>query len=130
MKLRKLLEVTLAKAERGLWFDHDERGYDPRGWGICIKLFSGPVLRPMTRPRYWFSRDWVPSKWNSFDPEYHWLLKWPMPVAPFVSIALGPWGVYFGFKVWDSSNPKYRAMTPEVREWLAPSISTRSTRWK
>lgn len=126
----KLLQLVISKAERGLWFDHDERGYDPHGWGICIKLFSGWVLRPMTKPQFWFRQQAVPSKWNSFDPRYHWLLKWPMPVAPFVSIALGRWGVYFGFKVWDSSNPKYRAMTPEAREWLTPSVSTRSTRWR
>lgn len=125
----KLLQIVISKAERGLWYDHDERGYDDKGWGICIKLFSGWVLRPMTKPRFWFVKG-VPHKWNAFDPDYHWLLKWPMPVAPFVSIALGRWGVYFGFKVWDSENPKYRAMTPKAQEWLTPSISTRSTRWK
>lgn len=125
----KLVQLVISTAERGLWFDHDEREYDEKGWGICIKLFSGWVLRPVTKPQFWFVQG-VPSKWNEFNRDYHWLLKWPMPLAPFVSIALGRWGLYFGFKVWDSENPKYRAMTPKVQEWLTPSISTRSTRWK
>lgn len=129
MKLiKRLIQLVVSSAERGLWYDHDEREYDPRGWGICIKLFAGPMLRPIVKPRYWFKP--VPSQWNQFDPKYHMRLYLPFIVAPFVSVAVGRWGLYFGFKIWDSENEKYRPMTEESREWLAPSISTRSTRWK
>lgn len=129
MKLiKRLIQLVVSSAERGLWYDHDEREYDPRGWGICIKLFAGPMLRPIVKPRYWFKP--VPSQWNQFDPKYHMRLYLPFIVAPFVSVAVGRWGLYFGFKIWDSENPKYRPMTEESREWLAPSLSTRSTRWK
>lgn len=129
MKLiKRLIQLVVSSAERGLWYDHDEREYDPRGWGICIKLFAGPMLRPIVKPRYWFKS--VPSQWNQFDPKYHMRLYLPFIVAPFVSVAVGRWGLYFGFKIWDSENQKYRPMTEESREWLAPSLSTRSTRWK
>ena len=129
MKLiKRLIQLVVSSAERGLWYDHDEREYDPRGWGICIKLFAGPMLRPIVKPRYWFKP--VPSQWNQFDPKYHMRLYLPFIVAPFISVAVGRWGLYFGFKIWDSENEKYRPMTEEKREWLAPSISTRSTRWK
>jgi len=130
MSVMKLLQVVLSKAEKGLWYDHDERGYDAKGWGICLKLFSGIMYRPITKPKYWFSNDWVPSKWNEFTPEYHWLLKIPVVLAPFVSVAFGERGFYFGFKVFSLDSEKYRRMTNKTGEALTFSVSTRNTRWK
>lgn len=135
MKVYKLFQLGVSTAEKGLWWDHDEREYCPDGWGIVFKLFSGPVVRPMTKPRFWFAKSPVPSKWNEFDPDYHWLLKWWMPLAPFLSVALGRYGFYIGFKVFDLESAKYRQMAgvDEVypgSQALTPSITTRTTRWK
>lgn len=135
MKVHKLIQLVLSTAEKGLWYDHDDREYNEKGWGITAKLFSGWVLRPMTKPRYWFSSDFVPSKWNEFSPKYHWLFKCWVPVAPFVSIALGRWGIYAGFKVFDLESEKYKQLAGSEHVFpgsqaLTPSISTRSTRWK
>lgn len=129
MRVFKIGQLVLSKAEKGLWYDHDMREYDDVGWGICLKLFAGVMLRPITKPRYWFSRDWVPSKWNAFDPKYHWLLKLPIPLAPFLSVAAGRFGFYIGFKVFSLESEKYRRMTPEKGEALTLSATTRTTRW-
>lgn len=132
-KVYRLAQVVLSKAEDGLWYDHDERSYDARGWGLCFRLFAGHVVRPFTRPRYWF-KDGVPSKWNAFDPQYHGLIQFWTPFAPFLSVAAGTWGFYFGFKIFSLEPEKYRAMVGEDQQLgsqaLTPSITTRSTRWK
>lgn len=133
MKVYQLAQLALSKAEDGLWYDHDERSYDARGWGVCFRLFAGSVVRPITRPRYWFAKD-VPSKWNAFDPQYHALLKFWTPFAPFISVAAGTWGFYAGFKIFDLEPEKYRAMVGEDQfagsRALTLSATTRSTRWK
>lgn len=134
MRVFKLLQLVVSTAEKGLWWDHDQRDYDPKGWGVAIKLFAGPVVRPMTKPRYWFKAN-VPSKWNEFDPEYHRLLNVPFFIGPFLSVAVGPYGFYVGFKVFDLESAKYRQMVgaDEVypgSQALTPSATTRTTRWR
>lgn len=133
MKIFKLFQIVVGKAEDGLWYDHDERAYDPKGFGIALRFFAGDVVRPYTKPKYWF--DDVPNKWNNFDPEYHGVLKFWLPVAPFLSVALGPWGFYIGFKIFSLEPTKYIPMVGEANvhlgsQALTPSATTRSTRWK
>lgn len=133
MKVYKLLQLVVSKAEKGLWWDHDEREYQSSGWGIMLKLFAGPVVRPITKPKYWFKD--TPSKWNEFDPEYHLLFKLPFFIGPFISVALGPYGFYAGFKVFNLESAKYKQMVGDDQVYpgsqaLTPSITTRSTRWK
>jgi len=134
MKVYKLIQLVISTAEKGLWWDHDQRFYEPEGFGFMFKLFAGPVVRPITKPQYWF-KDGVPSKWNEFDPQYHWLVKLPPFVWPFVSLAVGPYGFYFGFKVFDLESEKYKRMVGAVEVFrgsqaLTPSVTTRTTRWK
>ena len=133
MKVYRLAQLVVSKAEDGLWYDHDERSYDGKGWGFAFRLFAGHVVRPITRPRYWFAKD-VPSKWNEFNPKYHTVLKGWLPVAPFLSVALGRFGFYIGFKVFDLSPEKYRPMVGADQfpgsQALTPSATTRTTRWK
>lgn len=133
MKIYRLAQLVISKAEDGLWYDHDERSYDEKGWGFAFRLFAGDVVRPITRPRYWFA-DGVPSKWNEFDPKYHTVLKFWLPVAPFLSVALGRFGFYLGFKVFDLSPEKYRPMVGDAQfagsQALTLSATTRATRWK
>lgn len=134
MKVHKLFQIVVSMAEKGLWWDHDERAYQPNGWGFAFKLFAGPVVRPITKPQYWFTQN-IPSKWNEFDPQWHWLLKIPFFVGPFVSIAFGEYGLYIGFKVFDLESAKYKKMVGADQVFtgsqaLTPSITTRTTRWK
>lgn len=134
MKVFKLLQVVLSKAEKGLWYDHDQRFYDERGWGLVFKVFAGPIVRPITKPQYWFVAG-IPSKWNEFDPQFHYLLKLWLPLCPFISIAAGRFGLYAGFKVFDLESEKYRKMVGSANvhpgsQALTPSITTRTTRWK
>lgn len=133
MKAHKLFQIVISKAEKGLWWDHDEREYQPSGWGVMFKIFAGPMVRPVTKPRYWFRE--TPSKWNEFNPEYHLLLRIPFFIGPFISIAVGQYGIYAGFKVFDLENPKYKQMVGAEHVYpgsqaITPSITTRSTRWK
>lgn len=133
MKVFSLLEISIAKAEKGLWYDHDQRAYDPTGWGIVLKFFAGTVVRPMTKPRYWFVKG-VPSKWNEFNPDYHWRFKIWLPLAPFLSIAVGEAGAYIGFKVFDLESAKYKPLVGDAEvhpgsKALTLSATTRRTRW-
>ncbi len=129
VKLRQLFQIVISTAERGLWYDSDEREYSPSGLGIAFKLYAGDVFRPYTRLKYWFKD--TPSKWNEFDPEYHGLIKFSFPLLPFFTLALGAYGFYAGFKVFDAQGEKYRPMVGERSEpALTPSITTRRTRWK
>lgn len=134
MKVHKLFQLVLSTAEKGLWWDHDERGYTPKGWGLTVKLLAGPVVRPVTKPQYWFKHN-IPSRWNEFDPQWHWLIKIPFFVGPFVSVAIGEYGFYFGFKVFDLESKKYEAMVGAEEVYhgsqaLTPSATTRRTRWR
>ena len=134
MRVHKLLQVGVSTAEKGLWWDHDEREYQPSGWGVTLKLFAGPVVRPVTKPRFWFVKG-VPSKWNEFNPDYHWLLRFWLPACPFLSVAVGRYGFYLGFKVFDLESAKYRQMVGDKHVFagsqaLTPSVTTRTTRWK
>ena len=134
MKVYKIVQLVLSTAEKGLWWDHDERRYTPEGFGIMFKLFAGPVVRPITKPKYWFKDD-VPSKWNTFNEEYHWLIKVPFFIGPFLSVTFGQYGFYFGFKVFDLESEKYKQMVGDSEVYagsqaLTPSVTTRTTRWK
>lgn len=134
MRVFKLLQIVISKAEKGLWYDHDQREFDTRGWGIFLKVFAGPIVRPITKPQYWFVTG-IPSKWNEFDPQFHWLLRFWFPFCPFFSICFGEYGFYLGFKVFDLESEKYRKMVGSVHvhpgsQALTPSVTTRTTRWK
>ena len=134
MKVCRLIQFQLSTPDVGLWHDHDKREYNPKSWGIVLKLFAGDIVRPFTRPAFWGKKD-VPSKWNNFDDDYHFLIRAWFPFCPFISIALGKRGVYAGFKVADFDSPKYEQMLGKDdvyigSEALVPSITIRSTRWK
>ena len=84
------IRFEIGKMVDGLWYDSDRRVYDPKGWGIVFSLAYGPG--------YWKG--------------YH----IPFLAGPFLSIAIGPYGLYLGFK-----NHK------DIE--LVPSASIRRTRW-
>jgi len=49
-------EISLNKAERKLWYDHDKRQYDGDGWGVFLNLKGGTIIRHGLRPKYWLDR--------------------------------------------------------------------------
>lgn len=130
MNFYQIIQLVVSKAERGLWYDHDEREYDPKGWGAIFKLYLGHVYRPIPKPQFWFKKG-VPDSWNEFDPQFHWMIHFWFPLLPFFSICIGEAGIYAGFKTFSLENERYRkwGVGPEGYA-LTPSVSTRWTRWK
>ena len=135
-KVIKLFQIIFSKAENGLWYDHDERTYDKKGWGICAKLFIGKMIRPV--PKFWIKDS---NPWQGDVPWF--VIRSPWMVAPFISIALGKFGLYFGFKVFEvkdrhKSNLRYGKWMREEEfgtdekpaEYLTLTASIRTTRWK
>ncbi|MBP7050318.1 MAG: hypothetical protein KBE65_04820 [Phycisphaerae bacterium] len=128
------VSLSLGSFERGLWYDHDMRQYDEHGFGIKFDLVGGNMLRPLKNP---------------FGGENPWrggadrgVLRCPV-IGPFLSIALGPCGVYLGFKTYEvttahGGQDRYgkwirpEEVPPEGRtyQYLCPSASIRRTRWK
>lgn len=152
VRLANWLQLVVGTAEDGLWWDSDRKyskhrkGGGKSGWGIKLAIRGGLVLRPVSRPKYWWHRLVValrgvidtdrkplPNKWEHFDPEYYWVLRFWFPILPFLSMAFGNYGFYIGFKEYELDWEAYKrfAKPEEVRKGnqaLAPSISTRRTR--
>ncbi len=122
--------------ERGLWFDHDRRAYQPAGWGIKLDLVAGHMSRPV--PRFW-EKDSNP--WKGDRPWF--VLRLPM-VGPYVSVAAGRYGAYLGFKTflvedrhrvperygrW-MKEKEFPPVPGTTMVYLQPSASIRRTRLK
>ena len=128
------ISLSLGTFERGLWYDHDPRQYDEHGFGIKLDLVAGNMLRPLKKP---FDHQ---NPWRGGDD---WgVLRCPM-IGPFLSIALGPYGIYLGFKTYEVTTAhagkdrygkwvKPSEIPPEGKTYvyLCPSASIRRTRWK
>jgi hypothetical protein len=129
------VSLSLGSYERGLWFDHGSRQYEPHGFGLKLDLVAGKMIRPI--PRSTRPED---NPWQGGVPRT--VLRAPM-AGPFLSIALGPFGMYAGFKTF-AVDPRHRSMDrygrwmreyefPEpndVHVYLQPSFSIRRTRWR
>jgi len=135
-KLIKLFQIIFSKSEDGLWYDSDERLYDRKGWGICIKFWIGKMIRPV--PKFW-KKDSNP--WKGDSPWF--VIRCPWMVAPFVSIALWKFGFYFGFKEFEvkdehRSMDRYGKWMKEEEfgtdkhpaKYLTLTATFRRTRWK
>jgi hypothetical protein len=128
------VSMSLGAYERGLWFDHDQRQYRPHGWGLKFDLVAGKMIRPI--PRSSRPED---NPWQGGVP---WaVLRAPM-AGPFLSIALGPLGMYVGFKTFEVDQyhrspdrygrwmRDYEFPDPNDRHvYLQPSFTLRRTRW-
>ncbi len=126
--------LSLGKFERGLWYDHDIRQYDEHGFGIKLDLVAGNMLRPLKSP-FHGENPWRGGKHCG-------VLRCPM-IGPFLSIALGPYGMYVGLKTYEvttahAGQDRYgtwirpEEVPPEGKTYvyLCPSASIRRTRWK
>ena len=130
------VSMSMGSFERGLWFDHDRRKYQPVGWGVKFDIVAGQMIRPV--PKFW-EKDTNP--WKGDEPWF--VIRVPM-IGPYAGIALGRVGVYGGFKTFAV---EHRHRSPDrygrwMREkeypadpngsmiYLQPSASIRRTRWK
>lgn len=95
--------LTVSSFERGLWFDHDSRDYQPKGWGIKLNLVVGKLIRPI--PYFWHPKFWQGD--DAYNPwkggKFVFVLR--IPILPFfyLSLALGKLGVYIGTKTFKMS---------------------------
>ena len=129
------VSASLGSYERGLWFDHDRRQYQPCGLGLKLDLVAGKMIRPV--PKYWDPEN---NPWQGGEPWF--VLRAPM-AGPFLSVALGPLGAYIGFKTfvvdqYHRSEERYGRWMREyefpepndVHVYVQPSLSIRRTRWR
>ena len=109
--------LSAGSFEPGLWYDSDKRLYHPRGVGIKLDLVCGEMVRPF-------------GGWE--DPGF--VLRCPI-CGPFVSVAIGEFGVYAGLKSFRNHKGRYDWLpsdadpnNPEIL--FTPSATIRRTRWK
>lgn len=135
-KVVKLLELSVSKAEKGLWYDHDEKTYDKKGWGLVFKVWAGKMIRPVSK--FWIKDS---NSWKGDEPWF--VIRIPFVIVPFVSISVWNFGVYFGFKVFEVKN-KHRSddrygkwmredefgTDENPAEYVQLTASVRRTRWK
>jgi len=94
------VSLSLSSFEKGLWFDHDEEEYQPYGWGIRIHLVGGRVVTCVPQLYHRKGLDLVEgyNPWKGGD--WWFVLRMPFAILPFVSIALGKYGIYLGAKTY------------------------------
>ena len=129
------VSLTLGSYERGLWFDHDQRQHQPAGVGMKLDIVAGHMILPI--PKYWETSN---NPWKGDEPWF--VLRSPM-IGPFISLAVGDFGAYFGCKTYTVED-RHRSLDryggwmcedefPEpnaVNVYLQPTASLRRTRWK
>jgi hypothetical protein len=134
------ISLSLGSFERGLWFDHDRRDYQPEGWGIRLHIAVGKLIRPV--PKFWYSKKQNRYKhnnpWKGDEPWF--VIRLPIIIGPFISIALGRFGAYLGCKTFLVTEAhlgpdRYgKWLTEDERrvpgEYLQLTATTRRTRWK
>jgi len=127
------VSLSLGSFERGLWYDHDQREYHPRGWGIKVDLLGGNMIRPIPK----IGKD--VNVWT--EPAF--VVRSPI-IGPFVSVAMGPYGLYLGLKTFKLDHTsvtdggrydawvtdKERPAEGETHVYLCPSATIRRTRWR
>ena len=130
------VSMSLGSFERGLWFDHDPRDYQPKGWGIKFDIVAGHCIRPV--PKFWLKEQNV---WKGSDPWF--VIRVPL-IFPYVGCAIDGVGMYLGCKTfavrdYHRSPERYgRWMREEefpadpndAMIYMQLSGSVRRTRWK
>ena len=111
--------MSIGSYERGLWYDHDAKDYNPKCFGLKLDLVAGRCVRP-------FGKD----KWG--NPDCYW--DFPF-IGPFISVSLGEYGAYLGFKSFKNYKDRYPWLPTEADPndpdiLFTLSSTTRRTRWK
>lgn len=116
------ISFSLSSFEGGLWFDHDGKEYQPRGWGIRLALLVGSFARPI--PKFW-------TKLNPWQEAAWFTLRLPIIILPFLSIAIGPYGFYIGGKRFTVDADEPWAKPEEYgAQMVTLSFTVRATRWR
>lgn len=116
------ISFSLSSFEGGLWFDHDDKKYQPSGWGIRLALLVGSFARPV--PKFWTDE-------NPWQEEAWFTLRLPIIVLPFFSFAIGKFGFYIGGKRFTvDSNEPWAKPFEYGSEMVTISATIRKTRWK
>ena len=129
------ISLALGSYERGLWFDHDDKGFQPGGFGMKLDIVAGHMIRPVQK--FWEDNN---NPWKGDEPWF--VLRCPI-IGPYISLAVGDLGIYLGFKTFQVEN-RHRSLDRygkwmrekefpepnEVNVFLQPSASIRRTRWK
>ena len=143
MKTVHGISLSIGSYERGLWTDHDKRVYNPNLIGIKLDIVCGRMIRPV--PCFWKRGFWRGER--AFNPwkggEYWFIIRIPFLIAPFISIALGKYGLYFGCKTFEIA--PHHAVPERYGKWVhyqeigteeKPAVflqltaTTRTTRWE
>ena len=140
------LQFSIGSNERGLWFDADERIYQPQALlGLKFSINFGELMRPV--PKFW-KVSWAgwpkilnlwPNPWTSYDYWFVFRSYVPLPM-PFISLSVRQYGTYLGCKIYDIIEDRHRIRYEYwITEWptesegwtkLCPSATLRRTRWK
>ncbi len=128
------MSLTLCTDEANLWWDSDSHwsGGTKPGFGIMATIRWGTVLRPIGKlwKKGFWKRDPAYNPWVSGN---HWFVLRFTFLVPFISIAIGNWGLYLGFKSYGVDWISYEYWLDKKyikvgNRALAPSASIRRTR--
>lgn len=137
------ISCSLSSFEDGNWYDSDEKVYHPAGIGIKFDLVCGKMIRPI--PCIWKLGFWRGEReYNPWKGGRYWfIIRIPFVIGPWLSIAVGRYGLYLGMKVFQISpkhegpdrygwwlEPGEAGTKEEPAEYLQLSASIRNTRWK
>ncbi len=127
--------LSLGSYERGLWFDDNVKERHATGFGMKLDIVAEQMIRPVSK-----FREASNNPWKGDEPCF--VIRSPM-IGPYISLAVGDIGLYFGFKTFQVEN-RHRSLDrygrwmhenefPEpndVNVYLQPSASIRRTRWR
>jgi len=143
------ISLTVGSFEKGIWYDSDKTVYHPKGYGIRFHVVCGKLLRPVPcfyKRDYWkwlFRKSTSGINYNCWKGgEYWFVIRIPVIILPFISIAIGKFGLYFGGKTYGVTTElytnarykrwiKYKECGPVGDEYRYVSISAslRGSRW-
>ena len=127
------IDLHLGTHEHGLWYDSDEREYNPNGFGIKLSVLYGKLVDPYSKLGE--------NPWKGDKPVF--VLRSPFIIFPYISVALGEYGFYLGVKPYKVYEPYHTSperyglwwkdevgTEADPAEFLTFTASMRTTRWK
>ena len=137
------ISTSFSSFEDGNWYDSDDKIYHPAGWGVKFDIVIGKMIRPV--PCFWKKGFWRGEE--SYNPwkggQYWFIIRVPIMIGPWLSVAVGRYGFYLGTKVFQiaphhTGTDRYgkwlkegeAGTDREPAEYLQLSVSVRRSRWK
>lgn len=92
--------LSLSTLEHALWWDSDQhKQSEAKGWGVVLSFRGGDVVRPLNGSWFGDHSGGFPTKVLRF--------RCPLPVLPFLSVAMGRFGFYVGLKTFGADDRTY-----------------------